>query len=107
MEPLFRPGQRLLPPNHLRIADGKLTNLTDFGKEFHFLNIFSQPSVAIGLRAEQRPRLAPHCIAAPAQVAKRDLFVRIGDGEQRFQITELLHPLDERATDKSHAITVP
>src|SRR5690606_17077981 len=57
-------------------------------------------------RSEAGAGVAKDRVAAPAQIAKRDVLIGQGGGDERLQIAELLGPLDPRASKQNDAISV-
>ena len=76
----------------------------DEGRLF-VVHMFDEPTVTL-LRLEHASRLAPDGVAAPAEVAKRDVAVGGRDGEQRLPVTVQLLLLDERPAQQNNLVAV-
>jgi hypothetical protein len=59
-----------------------------------------------GRRIELGPRLAENRVAAPAQVAKRDISFGVPNGQESFPIPVLRLTLDECAAEEDDTVAV-
>src|SRR5260370_1775510 len=56
--------------------------------------------------AEASAGFAPDGVAAPAEIAKRDVLVRVGGGQGGFPVAVALLALDQCAADQNDAVAV-
>ena len=54
--------------------------------------------------AEHAARIAPDVVAAPAEVAEREVFLGQAGGDRRFEVTVSLETLDESSAKEDHAV---